>query len=84
MSTPKQARYDSRGPVPHEVIHAVEFELPPPAERARLLKRMSTLRRRPDIDEATFRHEMKEAGYDVVRVEQVALSAAQIRAQQRK
>jgi mercuric ion binding protein len=33
------------------------------------------------IDEATFRHEMKEAGYDVVRVEQVALSAAQIRAQ---
>jgi len=36
------------------------------------------------IDEATFRHEMKEAGYDVVRVEQVALSAAQIRAQQRK
>jgi mercuric ion binding protein len=33
------------------------------------------------IDEATFRQEMKEAGYDVVRVEQVALSAAQIRAQ---
>lgn len=35
------------------------IELPPPAERARLLKRMSTLRRRPDIDEATFRHEWK-------------------------
>jgi copper chaperone CopZ len=35
------------------------------------------------LDEAKFRHEMKEAGYDVVRVEQVALSAAQIRAQRK-
>lgn len=32
MSTPKHARYEARGPVPHEVIHAVEFALPPPAE----------------------------------------------------
>ena len=32
MSTPKHARYESRGPVPHEVIHPVEFELPAPAD----------------------------------------------------
>jgi copper chaperone CopZ len=36
------------------------------------------------IDEATFRTEMKEAGYDVVSVEQVAMTAAQIRAANRK
>jgi copper chaperone CopZ len=36
------------------------------------------------IDEATFRSEMKEAGYDVVSVEQVAMTAAQIRAANRK
>lgn len=33
--------------------------LPAAPERAKLLKRISTLRRRPDIDEATFRHEWK-------------------------
>lgn len=37
-----------------------------------------------NIDEKTFRHEMTEAGYDVVRVETVAQSAAQIRAATRK
>jgi copper chaperone CopZ len=37
-----------------------------------------------NIDEATFRTEMKEAGYDVVSVEQVAMTAAQIRAANRK
>ncbi len=36
------------------------------------------------IDEKTFRHEMNEAGYDVVKVETVAQSAEQVRAGARK
>ncbi|MCW5652830.1 EthD family reductase [Hydrogenophaga sp.] len=35
------------------------IELPAPAERARRLKRMSILKRRPDIDEADFRREWR-------------------------
>ncbi len=37
----------------------VVVDLPPPPERGQLLKRISTLKRRPDLTEAAFRHEWR-------------------------